>query len=150
MKAKVFLFGCIFLGIGLIQLSAQIPLPKNGVTGAISWYEEWDGYSIPITVGAGVDVLTGTANIHNVALVMNNVFTRSNQHMYGEVKSSLPPYEVFKFSDMGHADISSGIGTIHVTLIGELGTRYIATFTYDLNTFELTNVKTVYAGKIKN
>ena len=47
MKTKTFLLLCLFLGIGMTQLSAQ--KGKNG-NGAVSEYFTWDGYYIDVPV----------------------------------------------------------------------------------------------------
>ncbi len=142
--------GRFLLGIGLTRLSAQIPLPVNGNTGAISWYEEWDSYSIPVFIdGNLVDELTGTVNMHNVAFVQNGEPIRATQHMYGDIQSSNPPYEVFKVSDMGHWVYSEDINSFQVILIGNNGTVYKLNFTYSFSTGELIPVKTMVHVKGK-
>ncbi len=136
--------------MGLTQLSAQIPLPPNENTGAISWYEEWDGYSVPVYIdGVLVDELTGTVNIHNVAFVKNGVQIHATQHMYGEIQSSNPPYEVFKVSDMSHFYSTSEILNFRTSVIGNFGTHYIMYFSYDPYTGEITPVKTMVLGNRK-
>jgi hypothetical protein len=150
MKTKTILLFCLFLGMGLIQLSAQIPLPPNGNTGAISWYEEWDGYSVPVYIdGVLVDELTGTVNMHNVTFVKNGVPIHATQHMYGEIQSSNPPYEVFKVSDMSHFYFTSEILNFRTAVIGNLGTHYIMYFSYDTSTGEIDPIKTMVVGKGK-
>jgi hypothetical protein len=151
MKTKTFLLMFLFMGIGITQLSAQWwPLPPNGKTGTISYYEEWDGYSIPVYIdGVLVDELTGTVNIHNVLFIQNGVPVHVTQHMYGEIQSSNPPYEVFEVSDMSHVLYAADIFTFRTTVIGNFGTHYIMNFSYDPNIGEITPVKTMVVGKNK-
>jgi hypothetical protein len=44
MKTKILLFMCLFLGIGLTQLSAQ-KLPEIGKSGSWAFTFIWDGFS---------------------------------------------------------------------------------------------------------
>jgi hypothetical protein len=150
MKTKTLLLVCLFLGIGLTQLSAQWPQPANGKTGAVSFYEEWDGYWCPVYIdGVLVDELVGTVNMHNVPFVKNGVPIKATQHMYGDIQSIHAPYEVFKVSDMSHGYYSSEILAYRVNLIGNYGTHYICYFLYNMVTGETTPVKTMVLGKNK-
>jgi hypothetical protein len=151
MKTKTILLFCLFAGMGITQLSAQWwPLPPNGNTGTISWYEGWDGYSIPVYIdGVLVDELTGAVNIHNVLLIKDGLPFRGTQHMVGEIQSSNPPYEVFKVSDMSHYVYSEDTYPFQVILLGNNGTVYKLNFTYTMSTGELIPVKTMVVGKGK-
>jgi hypothetical protein len=152
MKTKAFLLFCLFLCLGLTRLSAQQwwPLPPNGDTGSISFYEEWNGYSVPVYInGVLVDELTGTVKMHNVLFVHDGVPIHATQHMYGEIHSSNPPFEVFEVSDMSHVFYAADIWTLRTTVIGNMGTHYIMNFLYDPFSGELTPVKTMVVGKVK-
>ena len=149
MKTKTFLLFCLFMGMGITQLSAQWwPLPPNGKTGTISYSEGWDGYYIPVFIdGVLVDELTGSVNIHNVLLIQNGEPIRITQHMVGEIQSSNPPYEVFKVSDMSHVFYAEDTFTFRTTVIGNFGTHYIMNFLYNPATGEISPVKTIVVGK---
>ena len=150
MKTKTFLLVCLFLGIGLTQLSAQWPQPANGKTGAVSFYEEWDGYYCAVyDDGVLVDELAGSVQIHNVLFYQDMVAIKATQHMTGEIRSLYEPYEVFKVSDMGHCIYATGMAPFRVNLIGNYGTHYICYFTYNFMTGEITPVKTMILGKNK-
>ena len=143
MKTKTFLLLCLFLGIGLTQLSAQNG--KNG-TGSATEKATWDTYYLDIPVYCNnevVDRLIGPVKMYNVLHYNNGVFLWVNQQYDGEVTSSKPPYEVFTVKDICKYDMTSYIGFGHCNLIGNNGTHYILTYMYNIVTDKFTFDKCV-------
>ena len=134
MKTKTFLLLCLFLGIGLTQLSAQNG--KNG-TGSISFYVEWDGYFIPEVPincdGMVTDFLIGDVTYHQTSYYQNGVFLWCKQQVSGELTSQNTG-EVFKIKDIWKGDHIALSGTGHINLVGGNGSRYHLTYTYDMST----------------
>jgi hypothetical protein len=131
MKTKTFLLLCLLSGIGLTSLTAQNG--KNG-TGAVTYDEIWDAYAQPVYCnGAQVDLLTGTVSIHSVAIFKDNVLITINQHLYGEVISSVTD-EKFKVNEIDKSDMVTMQDPFHCNFIGNKGSHYIGFFTWDLNT----------------
>ena len=143
MKTKTFLLLCLFLGIGLTQLSAQdIPLPPNGETGSVSLYFEWYGYFIPdVPVNCDdvvTDFLRGDLTYHQTSHFQNGVYIWCKQQVSGELISQNTG-EVFKIKDIWKGDHIAWFGTGHINLVGSKGSRYLLTYTYDMLGGEQTN-----------
>lgn len=133
MKAKTFLLLCLFLGFGLTQLFAQPPA-KNGTTGSVSFYWVWDGYYIDVPVNCNndeVDRLVGNVTCHHIAHWQKlESWIWVKQHFEGEVTSDLTG-EIFKVKDFIITEWPSDISTGHVNLIGDKGSHYFLTYSYD-------------------
>jgi len=128
MKTKTLILLCLFMGIGLTQLSAQ--KGKNG-NGAISLWKVWDGYWQPVYCdGVNVDNLTGTVTYHVVIHYKNGNMISENVHYTGVVQSSNTTEE-FKLSEVDKVDDINGIISWHFNLIGNQGTHYIGSMTWD-------------------
>jgi len=150
MKTKTFLFFFLFMGLGLANLSAQ---HGKNVTGAISWSGEWDGYKQPVyRDGIIVDYLTGTISHHTVSIYKNNVLLTANQHLYGEVQSTITG-EVFRLNESDKCDLTSMLDPFHFNLIGNKGSHYIGFCIWDMaNDPDMVNfiyVKSVFPGNDK-
>jgi len=129
MKTKTFLFLCLFMGLGLANLAAQNG--KNG-TGAINGFFEWDGYKQPVfRDGIIVDYLTGTVSLHSVAFFKDNVVLFYNQHLYGEVQSTITG-EIFRLNEIDKCDMTSMLDPFHFNLIGNKGSHYIGFYIWDM------------------
>lgn len=128
MKTKTFFLICLFLGIGLTQLSAQNG--KNG-NGAVSLWKVWNGYWQPVYCdGVNVDNLYGTVTYHVVVHYKNGIVISENVHYTGVVQSSISTEE-FKLSEIDKLDYTAGLLTWHFNLIGNQGTHYIGSMTWD-------------------
>jgi hypothetical protein len=135
MKTKTFLLLCLFLGIGLTQLSAQNG--KNG-TGSISSFEEWPmdseygPYVIPVwnSKGEVVDYLSGAITYHHIVHFKNGVPVWEHYQYFGEVISA-NDQEVFAFRDIFKWDYSTGTGFGHINLRGNNGSHYILNYKFD-------------------
>jgi hypothetical protein len=150
MKTKTFLLVFLFTGLGLIRLSAQNG--KNG-TGAINGFFEWDGYKQPVYCdGEIVDYLTGTVSLHSVAIFKDNVVLTYNQHLFGEVYSTVTD-EIFRLNEIDKCDETSMLDPFHFNLIGNKGSHYIGFYIWDMaNDPEMLNfiyVKGVFPGNDK-
>lgn len=132
MKTKAFLLICLFLGIGLTQLSAQIPLPANGKTGLVSYNFTWDGYWIEIPVAHGqlaLDRCVGFASAHGLYYYKDGVIVAEQVTFRGSVANTrtgeifeVKDFYVCKYSDRG------GYGTWYIT--GNQGSHYIIFYYY--------------------
>jgi hypothetical protein len=98
MKTKAFLLLCLFLGIGLTQLSAQ---NKKG-TGSVVSVEKFETglFAEPVfsTDGQVVDWLNGPITAHYVWHYKNGVWVSEIAHFYGELTSDATG-EVFSIDD---------------------------------------------------
>lgn len=94
MKTKAFLFLCLFLGIGMTQLSAQSPNGKNG-TGSVSYqyFVDWPS-TIPIYCdGKQVDEVTST-----------NFFSKTVDHYF----MGIFIWEVAKITNVTYTSTRTG------------------------------------------
>lgn len=151
MKTKTLVMMCLLLGIGLTQLSAQIPPPSNGKeTGTVSYLIS-NVYWQPIVCnGDVVDNLEGTATWHVVYKWEKGVAVWNRQHGFEvDVHSTNPPYEQFKLSESDKGDELNGIVTWHYNLKGNYGSHYIGTSSYDWINNIWVNGRTICAGEHK-
>lgn len=149
MKTKTFLLLCLFLGIGLTQLSAQTPPSNKNGNGAIVDTREFDNFSFPVYCdGVIVDVLYGTVFIREVIIWKNGVWIKGN-HRYSasDFKSSISD-EVFKVIIIDHCVNTGGAnpegtGSLKVNFIGDQGSHYIGNFNYTFPNGSLELVNTI-------
>jgi hypothetical protein len=143
MKTKIFLLLCLFLGIGLTQLSAQNG--KNG-NGSVPEFMEWDGYYIDVPVTCGgtkVDRLVGLVAIHVVRQYKLGVFMGEIAWYDGEVTNARTG-EVFDVKDHWKFDIATpDSGSGHFNIKGSLGSHYIISYIIDFTTDSFTFTKAV-------
>lgn len=152
MKTKALLFLCLFLGIGLTQLSAQMKWNTNEKgTGTLITTFAFD-YGIAVYCdGKQVDLLVGTINSHNVYRFKNNVYWGANEHyLGGDLKStSTNSDEVFKVTEKDHGfniimdgeAMVTGTDLFHFNVIGNKGTHYTGTGLFDIPTQTLTSIR---------
>jgi hypothetical protein len=148
MKTKTFLMLCLFLGIGLIQLSAQ--KPDNTKTYVYKDYEQ--GYWSPVycTNELGVlvlvDELTGTINSHVVVHYKNNQYQWYMIQWEGEITSEMNQ-EVFQIHESDKIDIPiTGVYTYHFNLVGNMGSHYINFGTLNMIDWTIVCTKSVCPG----
>ena len=151
MKTKTLLLICLFSGIGLTQLSAQIPPPTNGKTGTVSF---WETLSYPQEMiaedGTVLYVLDATLSSHVQAHYKNGVIIQADYEAHGNAISKKTG-EVFKMTEIGKQTFSSwdpltGFDYFTVHLIGDHGTRLKGEAILDFSTWEYTIIKISWPG----
>lgn len=148
MKTKTLLFVCLFLGIGLTQLSAQNG--KNG-NGSTSEFFVWDGAYIDIPKECGsqeYDRCYGTVNLHVVYFYVNGVSVAENCWYRGEVTNPRTK-EVFELKDIYKSVYLDEGGYGHWNLKGNLGNHYIIFYFYDWESGSYTIEKAICNFKEK-
>lgn len=122
MKTKALLLVCLFLGIGLTQLTAQNG--KNG-TGSKVTYETWGpaDYSVPVFSSKGnvIDWLAGNVTTHYIRHYKNGIWLSEIAHFYGELSSGATG-EVFSIDDHYKTREVGVNGDGHYIAKGNLGT----------------------------
>jgi hypothetical protein len=140
MKTKTFLLICLFLGIGMTQLSAQ--KGKNNDTYTIKVPVVWDGYWMPIVCnGDFVDYLFGTVTVYCEYHFKDGVPMWLNYHTLGEAVSTsygsiTGTGEVFTIKENDFKqNTDQGVWprflTIHFNLNGNKGNHYLGIVTMD-------------------
>ena len=142
MKTKTFLLLCLFLSIGLTQLSAQNDFPPviNG-TKSVAFTMNWDwigGYFTPVYcpneqgVLEVADYVTGTLTAHAVWHFVNGQMRWYNVISHGEVIGESG--ETFTISEQDKGTYSAeGIdlgATWHFNLKGDQGNHYLGSITW--------------------
>lgn len=138
--------------LGINQLYAQLPIdvtpPKNG-NGNVSFTYEWDGYWQSISCDNFEDELSGTVNCVFVVHFMNNLPVFANEHLYGTVKSKETDEE-FNLMEKDKIEFSGFAYSIvhwHFNLIGNEGTHYVGTMTWNAQTGDMWFDKLICIGK---
>jgi hypothetical protein len=140
MKTKTFLLLCLFLGVGLTQLSAQNG--KNG-TGTIVFTFENDYWSPVFCNGVQVDVLEGKLTSQVVIHAEKGQYKWYMLHWHGELISSLNQ-EVFQIHESDKIDIPKlGDWSYHFNLVGNKGSHYINSGTLNTDTWNVVVNKSV-------
>jgi hypothetical protein len=128
MKTRAFLLICLFLGIGLTQLSAQ---NKKGTGDDVFW-TTWDTYYIYACNSNGevTDMLVGPVTIHVVRHYQDGVWLWERAHYTGEIVSvgldgQSGTGEVFRLMDHWTTQEIGIGGTGHFNARGDRGTHYI-------------------------
>jgi hypothetical protein len=144
MKTKTFLLLCLFLGIGLMQLSAQKGQNGNG-TSPSWWYDEpWEAILFNED-GEEIDVLTGYVSIHWIDHYENYILTRSDYQLSGTLISQKTG-EIFKFKEIGKQTAYSwepitGFAWFTARAVGDHQSHLMMEFICDFSTMEFTIVK---------
>ena len=129
MKTKTFLLLCLLSGIGLTWLSAQpVVEGTKSIILCVDGYPYWQ----PIYCnGEQIDYFTGTTSIHQVLHYVNGVPVFAINNVKGEATGENSD-EVFTVKENGLNNIvGQGISTWHFNLIGNQGSHYIGTMTWD-------------------
>lgn len=146
MKTKTLLLICLFIGMGLTQLSAQNG--KNG-TGTITGSDKAN-YDQPIYHdGVLIDRLIGTIEFHYALHFKNGEYDFVQNNISGEVASVNSPFEVFKVHEIDKSAWEEDCIKWHFNLIGNMGTHYIGFVTWNFVTNETTYDKIVVPGSKK-
>jgi hypothetical protein len=140
MKTKAILLLCLFLGIGLTQLSAQNG--KNG-SGTISHEDEYGPWTVPVYCdGVISDYISCTNLIVKVTMhYTNGVLTWGTNKVETQEWTSKSG-EVFKGEAMfDHIRFEKGYGISHGHLIGDKGHNITQELKFDTETWELIDIK---------
>jgi hypothetical protein len=131
MKTKTFLFLCLFIGIGLTQLSAQNV--KNG-TGAVPQWVEWTWVQPVYCNGVQIDDLSGHGTAHVIDHYKDGELLYSIVSYDGVYESTVTDEE-FKILSTNEKDVYTPLWTtaFHYNLIGNKGSHYIGAIYMDIN-----------------
>jgi len=134
MRTKFLLLVCLFIGIGLTQVSAQNG--KNG-TGADPGYNTyWYYLELPVICGGvEIDILQGEVVEHIRPFYKEGVLIRQNTRTSGELTNI--GGEIFKLNDIFKWDGSKTINYGHLNLVGNKGTHYIILYSFNSETWEV-------------
>jgi hypothetical protein len=160
MKTRVFLLVCLLTGIGIAQLSAQPSgLPKNGKNGSIIEYSVWENIpylTVPVSCsGVENDLLVGTVTRHSTFHFKSEIWVWTNEQFEGELTSMTGEVfsvkDIFKMETNGalppdYNGFASFTGEGHINLVGNRGSHYILTYTFNYSDFSYTFVKAVCPG----
>ena len=135
MKTKTLLLLCLFLGIGLAQLSAQktktypYVIPIEGNTYIISI----------VCNGAEVDKIAYPTSyeLKERDHYKENVLEWAKGFVINAQYTSLLTGEIFKTNDIEKITFSTGILTWHMNLNGNMGNHYNIKMIYDIATWTL-------------
>ena len=130
MKTKTFLLLCLFLGIGLTQLSAQAPPNMPDGTKSVVWTFTGSWEQV-ISCGSYQDVLNGIITFHETDLFKNGVMTRGENHGDGILTNSKGDEFVIHINFKGHSPYDVNYNymnwTYHENIVGENGAIYVGT-----------------------
>ena len=94
MKTKAFLLLCLFIGTGLIQLSAQdvanpTPPDNRNQTGNEVFWWEWPEYFLPVLASTGeeIDMLVGSVTCHYIRHYHDGIWVTERVRFSGEIVS---------------------------------------------------------------
>jgi hypothetical protein len=141
MKTKTLLLLCLFLGIGLTQLSAQNG--KNG-SGTISFTEEYGPWTVPVYCdGVISDYISCTNLVVKVTVhYKNGEVEWVIQKVETQEWTSLNTKEVYKGEAMfDHIRFDKGYVISHGHLIGDKGHNITQELKSDTETWELIDIK---------
>lgn len=140
MKTKTFILLCLFLCIGLTQLSAQNG--KNG-SGTIKFDVTVENKYIPVYCeGVIVDLMYSPGFVlHITQHFVNGVLVWYKDQVNNILVTSENTDEVFKLeAAFDHENISKGIHVWHGNFIGNKGNNYSFKITFDTSTWEMTDI----------
>jgi hypothetical protein len=141
MKTKTFFILCLFMGIGLTQLSAQKwPKGSHNVPTFATSTGPWDIYCD----GVKVDVLDGTVTTHVSQFLIpgpdgNDIIVWGIVKVSGTLTSIYSPYEVFEVQDIDKYNrplSTSDTYTNHGIFKGNQGHTYNIWGHFDTSTWE--------------
>jgi hypothetical protein len=125
MKTKTFLLLCLFLGIGLTQLSAQTGSVVTKESGLVGYSEK------VINCNGETDVLNGAYSMTYIWHFKDGIFVWGISSVKVEVTSE-NTNEVF----VGHANYkyteATCLQTWHLNFKGNMGSHYIESFTWNV------------------
>jgi hypothetical protein len=128
MKTKTFLLICLFLGIGMRQLSAQLPPIIPDGTKSIVWTFPWPWVE-NISCGDYEDVLEGVITFHETDLFKNGVITRGENHGDGTLTNANGDEFEIHINFKGEAPVDAFGNymnyTFHYNIVGENGAIFV-------------------------
>lgn len=135
MKTKAFLFLSLFSGIGLTQISAQLP-PVADDTRSLVWSDVFKDVTFTVTCdNVNFDILFGDITVKETDLFMDGLIIRGEAQFRGELTSQKNG-EVFTLKDAskGWGPLDQfgffSYGSYRWNMIGDQGTHYLADFSY--------------------
>lgn len=140
MKTNALIIVFLLFGIGLNQLSAQLTPPDNKPgTGIVTFYEYWDGiseyFTLPVICGGEeINHLVGSLTGFGRTFFRGGIMTRQNSWYEWELIGN--GGEIFKGKDIWKWDVREVINYGHINLLGNKGTHYIASYSYNGDTGE--------------
>jgi len=140
MKTKAFLLLCLFLGIGLTQLSAQNGKSGSGTT---SFEAEFGPWTVPVYCSGVVsDFVTCTNLIVKITThYVNGELTWASNRVESHEWTSLSG-EVYKGEGMfDHLRLEKGYAISASHLIGDRGDNITTELKFDTETWELIDIK---------
>jgi hypothetical protein len=136
MKTKTILILCLFLGIGMTQLSAQLPANIHG-TGSVAYDTREVGWGSPVYCeGVQVNCLNGTGNAHVIDHYTNGVWDWEIITLTGTGKSCWFPGETFTFKEIDKVFVRKpGEWDVSTHVKGDKGSLYYVSIvvTFDEN-----------------
>lgn len=140
MKTKTFLLLCLFLGMGLTQLSSQNGKNGSGTTKSEIAVENW---TFPVFCdGVEADLvncpnLTVGIKVHYI----NGVEVWGINKVKFQPATSLKTSEVYKMSGYDHWSDVKGYDKFYMHLVGDRGNNISMHITIDLTTFEFVDIQ---------
>jgi hypothetical protein len=155
MKTKALIMICLLSGIGLTQLSAQVPDPpdnKHGTGTVVGLHVYEDVEWMAFCSNELVDILKGTIYAYYEVHFKSGNFVFAIHHCKGEAVSTSGSGEVFKIIDIPHKyDPNLEYQYETVNLIGNQGSHYVATFAWENNEpWGFTLVRAICPGNEAN
>ncbi len=147
MKKKTLFVLCIFLSFSLVQLSAQTDTTIKVINKTVVFNIDDFGYYAPVYCdGKIVDMLWGNIRVKYLDHIEKG-FVKWEMFIWdGELKGLYG--EVFQIHESDKIGIPNpGVYTYHFNLVGNMGSHYINSGTYDWHTGIVTIDKAVCPGK---
>ncbi len=131
MKTMKFFIVCLFLFVGLPQLYAQKGNSANSKS--VRGWKECPYWTFVFMDGQYIGFLSGSVMVHYVSHFKNGSFITETDQIKGEVTSVSG--EVFELKEVDKYNFAEGLNfTWRFNLIGERGTHYIGTLTFNMLT----------------
>jgi hypothetical protein len=148
MKTKTFLLLCLFLGIGLTQLSAQNG--KNGTGTDISDYPNEYWYTEVYCDGVQVDFIEGTGDVRIINQWVDGVWQWQIASCSG-VGTSDWTGETFTFKERVHFYYNNNKGGVRIDdhVQGDKGSLYNMTFIINTNDWTMSVKNASCTGNTK-
>ena len=123
---------CLFVGAGLIQLSAQNLEPEGN-----SYWIETNWWVPVFCDGEMVDWVHGYMKVHAVEKYKDGILVRQIVQAHGNAVSLFTDEE-FKLKEHGKWYPVEGISTLRYNLLGKDGSHYIGSYVLDTSTWQYT------------
>ena len=140
MKTKTFLLLCLFLGIGLTQLSAQNG--KKG-SGTISYEVQYGPWTVPVYCEGVISDYVSCENLivkmteHYVKGELTWITQKVESHKWTSTSG-----EVYKGEAMiDRIRFDKGYAISHLHLVGDKGNNITQELKFDTNTWEIIDIK---------